>query len=87
MFYHLKFLIKGMVGSGTSVLAISSLANIFIGSPWMMSLEIYLGLLCFVGYICIDTQMIIYKATKLGDRDTIGHAVQLFTDAVAVFVR
>lgn len=46
----------------------------------------YLGLLVFVGYIVVDTQEIIEKA-HLGDLDYVKHALTLFTDFVAVFVR
>ncbi|MBA0740922.1 hypothetical protein Gogos_014105 [Gossypium gossypioides] len=44
------------------------------------------GLLVFVGYMIVDTQDIIEKA-HLGDLDYVKHALTLFTDFVAVFVR
>ena len=48
--------------------------------------QIYFGLLVFVGYMVVDTQDIIEKA-HLGDLDYVKHALTLFTDFVAVFVR
>ena len=51
-----------------------------------LSLQLYFGLLVFVGYIVVDTQDIIEKA-HLGDLDYVKHALTLFTDFAAVFVR
>lgn len=52
---------------------------------WLF-LQLYFGLLVFVGYIVVDTQDIIEKA-HFGDLDYVKHALTLFTDFVAVFVR
>ena len=49
-------------------------------------LQLYFGLLVFLGYIVFDTQEIIEKA-HFGDLDYVKHALTLFTDFVAVFVR
>lgn len=49
-------------------------------------MQLYFGLLIFVGYMVVDTQEIIEKA-HLGDLDYVKHALTLFTDFVAVFVR
>lgn len=51
-----------------------------------VSWQVYFGLLVFVGYIVVDTQDIIEKA-HFGDLDYVKHALTLFTDFVAVFVR
>jgi len=51
-----------------------------------MLLQLYFGLLVFVGYIIVDTQEIVERA-HLGDLDYVKHALTLFTDLVAVFVR
>lgn len=52
---------------------------------WLF-LQLYFGLLVFVGYIVVDTQDIIEKA-HFGDLDYVKHALTLFTDFVAVFIR
>ncbi|KAL2552578.1 Adenylyl-sulfate kinase [Forsythia ovata] len=48
--------------------------------------ELYFGLLVFVGYIVVDTQDIIEKV-HFGDLDYVKHALTLITDFAAVFVR
>lgn len=45
-----------------------------------------MGLVLFLGYIIFDTQMIIENAHR-GDLNYVNHALELFTDFVAVFVR
>lgn len=49
-------------------------------------LQLYFGLLVFVGFTIVDTQDIIEKAHH-GDLDYVNHALLLFTDFAAVFVR
>ena len=61
-------------------------SSIFGGSAALFKFELYFGLLVFVGYIVVDTQDIIEKA-HFGDLDYVKHALTLFTDFVAVFVR
>lgn len=53
---------------------------------YLFILQLYFGLLVFVGYIVVDTQDIIEKA-HFGDLDYVKHALTLFTDFAAVFVR
>ncbi|KAI3691601.1 hypothetical protein L6452_31398 [Arctium lappa] len=77
----------GFLSSGVSILFwLHFASSIFGGSVAMFQFELYFGLLVFVGYMVVDTQEIIEKA-HLGDLDYVKHALTLFTDFVAVFVR
>ncbi|CAJ2645887.1 unnamed protein product [Trifolium pratense] len=77
----------GLVSSGLSILMWLHFASaIFGGSMAIFKFELYFGLLVFVGYIVVDTQEIVEKA-HLGDLDYVKHALTLFTDLAAIFVR
>ncbi|XP_039056980.1 bax inhibitor 1-like [Hibiscus syriacus] len=77
----------GLLSSGVSMLLwLHFASSIFGGSTSLFMFEIYLGLLVFAGYMVVDTQEIIEKA-HLGDLDYVKHALTLFTDFIAVFVR
>jgi len=76
----------GMLASGTSWLLFASFANFFFQSQAVFAAELYLGLALFLGYVCADSQMIIERADS-GDYDYVRHALELFLDFVAVFVR
>ncbi|CAK9173309.1 unnamed protein product [Ilex paraguariensis] len=76
-----------LLSSGLSILFwLHFASSIFGGSMALFKFELYFGLLVFVGYIVVDTQDIIEKA-HFGDLDYVKHALTLFTDFVAVFVR
>lgn len=77
----------GLLSSGLSILFwLHFASSIFGGSAAIFKFELYFGLLVFVGYMVVDTQEIIERA-HLGDLDYVKHALTLFTDFVAVFVR
>ncbi|XP_058772883.1 bax inhibitor 1-like [Vicia villosa] len=77
----------GLVSSGLSILLwLHFASSIFGGSMAIFKFELYFGLLVFVGYIVVDTQEIVEKAHR-GDLDYVKHALTLFTDLVAIFVR
>ena len=77
----------GLLSSGISMLLwLQFASSIFGGSAALFKFELYFGLLIFVGYMVVDTQDIIEKA-HCGDLDYVKHALTLFTDFIAVFVR
>ncbi|XP_065856988.1 bax inhibitor 1-like [Euphorbia lathyris] len=77
----------GLLSSGLSILLwLHFASSIFGGSAAIFKFELYFGLLVFVGYVVVDTQEIIEKA-HVGDLDYVKHALNLFSDFVAVFVR
>ncbi|KAG7547161.1 Bax inhibitor 1-related [Arabidopsis suecica] len=61
-------------------------SSIFGGSITVVKFELYFGLLIIVGYIVVDTQMIIEKAHH-GDMDYVQHSFTFFTDFASLFVR
>merc|ERR1711991_164762 len=72
-----------MGGFLSSALTILLFASLF-GAPF--NLQLYGGLLLFIGYVCFDTQMIVEKAAA-GNYDVVGHALELFLDLVSIFIR
>jgi len=76
----------GILSSALSALFLLSVLSMFIQNPLVRSVQLYLGLFMFCGYILFDTQVIIERVS-LGDTDYVWHAVELFTDFVAIFVR
>ncbi|XP_052171402.1 bax inhibitor 1-like isoform X1 [Diospyros lotus] len=77
----------GLLSSGLSILFwLQFASSVFGGSAAFFKFELYFGLLVFVGYIVVDTQDIIERA-HFGDLDYVKHALTLFTDFAAVFVR
>merc|ERR1711988_1391739 len=80
----------GVLGSIISFMCLMSLMRFFmpsiLGGVSMYTAELYVGLAVFCAYVLFDTQMIVEKASS-GDRDAIWHAMELFIDFVAIFVR
>ncbi|XP_057417548.1 bax inhibitor 1-like [Lotus japonicus] len=77
----------GLLSSGLSILMwLHFASSVFGGSTALFKFELYFGLLVFVGYIIVDTQEIIERA-HFGDLDYVKHALTLFTDLAAIFVR
>lgn len=76
-----------MLGSGLLILSIMNLMALFgMRSEFMMNLQLGMGLLIFMGYVVYDTQLIVAKAES-GNRDYLHHALELFIDFAAIFVR
>jgi len=78
--------IGGFLSTCLTMLVIASFANMFFRSAFIFNSEIYLGLLVFSLFVIFDTQMIVEKAS-LGDKDFIGHSLQLFMDFLNIFIR
>jgi FtsH-binding integral membrane protein len=77
----------GLIGSLSFALFILGLANLFLGSSLIFELQLWGGLAIFVGWVVIDTQVIIEKATNERNPDALAHAGELFVDLIAIFVR
>lgn len=76
---------------GTLVTIMSSmmlmgLANLFLGSQLIYQGQLYLGLAVMCGFVLYDTQAIIEKR-RMGNRDFVTHAMDLFVDFIGIFRR
>lgn len=76
----------GILSSAVTVLCFMSFANIFLNSRALWTVELWIGLIVFAGYVAYDSQLIIEKA-ELGSRDYMSHSLQLFVDVYNLFVR
>jgi FtsH-binding integral membrane protein len=76
----------GLLGTGTSIMLLLSLMNLFGRSQLIFNVNLYLGLLIACGYILYDTQLIVERAVQ-GDMNYVKHAIFLFIDMVDLFVR
>ncbi|KAL2631984.1 hypothetical protein R1flu_016670 [Riccia fluitans] len=77
----------GILSSAVSAMLMLRFGSyLFGGASAMFNLELYGGLLVFVGYVLFDTQLIIERASK-NDDDYIQHTLDLFIDFVGIFVR
>jgi len=81
------FYLIGIVGSATSALCLLGFLNLFLSNSFVFFIQVYVGLLVFIGWVCVDTQMMIEKAEMDSNPDAVMHALDLFIDMVAIFVR
>jgi len=80
---HWLFL-GGSLLSMLSTLFWLSIFNLFVGSALLFQASLYLSLLTMCGFIVYDTTLICEKA-RMGDRDYVKHALDLFIDFISVF--
>lgn len=66
-------------------LALASFMNLFMRSPMIFDIQLYGGLILFLGFVVCDTQMIIEHAAAGGD--ALMDAIHVYVDFVAIFVR
>jgi FtsH-binding integral membrane protein len=77
----------GILSSVVSLMLLLQFSSLIFGrSAFMYNVEIFGGLLVFMGYVLFDTQMIIERANR-GDYNYVKHALDLFVDFAAIFVR
>jgi len=76
----------GLLFSLLNTLVTLSFLNFFFKSYFIFSIELYLGLFVFCGFVIFDTQLVIEKCLS-GNKDYIWHSVELFLDFINIFVR
>jgi Bax inhibitor 1 len=76
----------GILGSALSWLAIGGLMNLFFRSSMIFNVQLFGGLFVFIGYVIVDTQMVVERASQ-GSMDYLTDALHLYTNLVAIFVR
>ncbi|NXU67980.1 BI1 inhibitor, partial [Horornis vulcanius] len=74
----------GFLLSGLTLMVLFSLINAVVRSTWLITANLYMGLMIMCGFVLFDTQLIIEKAES-GDKDYIWHCVDLFLDFVNIF--
>jgi FtsH-binding integral membrane protein len=75
-----------ILSSATFILFGSSILNSYFYFRGLYMLQLYGGLIIFCLYVLYDTQKIIEQANR-GNKKVINHALGLFIDVVAIFVR
>ena len=77
----------GTLGSCvTFMFCLNLFSGLFGGYVMAFNINLYFGLVVFCGYVLYDTQLIVARA-QAGDRDVVGHALELFIDFIQIFVR
>lgn len=74
----------GILFSVLSSMMILSLGNLFFRSYFVNQIQLYVGLAVMAGFILFDTQIIMEKC-RMGNKDYIGHSLDLFYDFVTMF--
>jgi len=75
-----------MLSSALMYMTLISMFNMFFATPMAFDIVLYGTLAVFLGYVIFDTQVILEQANS-GDMDVLRHALQLYIDVVAIFIR
>ncbi|KAM3963062.1 bax Inhibitor-1 [Aphomia sociella] len=67
-------------------MSLMTLVNLFMQSHFLYQAHLYLGLMLMCGFVLFDTQLIIEKR-RMGNKDFVQHALELFIDFIGVFRR
>ncbi|XP_030038490.1 bax inhibitor 1 [Manduca sexta] len=67
-------------------MSVMTLVNIFMQSHFLYQTHLYLGLVLMCGFVLFDTQLIIEKR-RMGSKDFVQHALELFIDFIGMFRR
>ncbi|XP_072943462.1 bax inhibitor 1 isoform X2 [Epargyreus clarus] len=67
-------------------MSIMTIANLFMQSHFIYQAHLYLGLVLMCGFVLFDTQLIIEKR-RMGNKDFVQHALELFIDFIGMFRR
>ncbi|XP_030372717.1 bax inhibitor 1 [Scaptodrosophila lebanonensis] len=82
-----KFLyLGGMLVSVINTMALLSLFNMIFKSYFVQVTQLYVGVFVMAAFIVYDTQNIVEKC-RLGNRDVVQHALDLFFDVLSMFRR
>ena len=82
------FYLSGILATVASYLALASLGNLVLRSSFLMDVQLYGGLVMFLGYILVDTQIMIERfESGFNKENFVRPACDLFSDLVGVFVR
>ncbi|XP_050344857.1 probable Bax inhibitor 1 [Nymphalis io] len=69
-----------------SSMSLMTLVNLFMQSHFLYQVHLYLGLMLMCGFVLFDTQLIIEKR-RMGNKDFVQHALELFIDFVGMLRR
>ncbi|KAH8372240.1 hypothetical protein KR093_010702 [Drosophila rubida] len=76
----------GMLVSVINCMALLSLFNMIFKSYYVQITQLYVGVFVMAAFIVYDTQNIVEKC-RLGNRDVVQHALDLFFDVLSMFRR